>query len=455
MPSRSLPSRTDAYARRARLTTGGLGLLLVAVMLGFCVLTVSMMTAMHSQIWADTERTSQNLLEAEVAGIDRILTIYDASLRFAADTLRNPLVREAAPAVQRLAMYDGAQQVPGLGPVRILDGQGFVVYDSSTSTPDAASGPEQRALFAARSSLGHAVAISAPFAGGHNAFAVTVSHRMTTADGAFAGIVIGTIDLDIFQREFGKLHVGAHDVVTLFSNDGVILAHIPGDPLVGRSIAGSDILRRFLHEGAGTFEAPAAIDGIRRVFSFRHVARWPLFVDVGLSAQDLYRPWQHRVEVIGVLMGVLLGFTVVMLRFLRRDLRARLEAERSVVAIEGRYRLLAASASDVIVRVDRSTIRTYVSPSCRQYGYEPEELLGLPSSSWVHHDDLARARAVFLKTIDEQVDAVIAYRLRHKNGEYTWVESHLSHIQQGGYLAAIRKIEGELPTIMERVLEEA
>ena len=427
--------------RREKISTGRVGVLMILLMVGFCLLVGSMILTMRQQIWVDTARTSQNLLEAEVAGIDRILTIYDASLRWAVHSASSPLLRNASPAVRRLAMFDDVQDTPELGPVRILDGDGTVTYDADRETPAPATDAELRALALHGGVPGGAVQMSGPFPVGGGRFALTLSHRISARNGDFAGIVVGTIDLGLFQKEFARLSVGPHDSVSLFSNSGVMLAHIPGDPWVGRSIAGSNLLQRFREQSAGTFVAPAALDGVRRVFSFRHVAPWPVFLDVGLSTQDLYRPWYMRTIVIGVLMATLLVSAVVLRHLFRRDLQARRLTEKDLVDSEHRYRLLAASASDVIVRADRQTIRTYVSPSCRQYGYAPEDLVGLVSSEWVHPDDLAYVRDTFLRTIDEQMDADVTFRLRTASGEYTWVRSHLSPIQQGGYLAVIRNID--------------
>ena len=434
----SRPSR-----RPEKISTGRLGVLMVMLMVGFCLLAGSMLITMRQEIWADTARTSQNLLEAEVAGIDRILTIYDASLRSALHAVRDPLLRNAPPAVRRLAIFDDVQDTPELGPVRILDANGAVTYDAEREAPAPATPAELRALAGHAGASDAAVRMSGPFPIGPGRFALTLSHRISSPDGGFDGIVVGTIDLALFQKQFGRLHVGSHDSVSLFSEAGVMLAHIPGDPWVGRSIAGSHLLAQFAERNSGTFAAPAALDGVWRVFSFRHIAPWPVFLDVGLSTQDLYRPWYLRLVVTGFLMVALIASTGALLRLLKRDLRARHGAERNLFASEHRYRLLAASASDVIVRADRSTIRTYVSPSCRQYGYAPEDLVGVVSSSWIHPDDLSHARAVFLRTIDDQVDAEVTYRLRTASGDYTWVRSHLSPIQQGGYLAVVRTIEGD------------
>ena len=418
-----------------------MGVLLILVVISFCVMTGSMSLIMRQQIFDNATRSSQNLLQAEIAGIDRILTIYDASLRSASATSRNPILRGASPELRRLAIFDGVQDTPELGPVRILAADGTVLYDSDTTAPDAAKPAELAALAIHRSSTGGGATISHPFAIGGGSFAITLSHRVSLPDGGFGGIVVGTIDLDLFQQQFARLAVGPHDSVSLFSDDGVMLAHIPGKPLVGRSIAGSDLLRHFRSGNSGTIVAPAAIDGIRRVFSFKHIAPWPVFLDVGVSTQDLYRPWLFRTMMTVCLMVALIIFTALLLRLLKRDAEARHLAEENLDACERRYRMLAESAADVIVRVDRQTIRTYVSPSVTQYGYEPDDLVGLTSASWVHPDDLLATRESFFRTIDEQIDAVIEYRLQNKGGTYTRVEAHLSPIRQGGYLAVIRNVE--------------
>ncbi len=450
MSAQSPEMMPNRPAAPKKVSSGWLGVLLVLLAVCFCVLTGSTSLTMRQQIYENATRSSQNLLQAEIAGIDRILTIYDASLRSASATFRNPVLRGASPELQRLAIFDGIQDTPELGPVRILAADGRVLYDSATTLPAAASPAELAAVALHRLSPASDARISHPFAIGRGSFAITLSHRVSTPDGAFGGIVVGTIDLDLFQQQFARLDVGANDSVSLFSDDGVMLAHIPGKPLVGRSIAGSALLKQFRSGAAGTIVAPAAIDGVKRVFSFKHIAPWPLFLDVGVATQDLYRPWLFRTVITVCLMVALIIFTVLLLRLLRRDLEARHQAEENLAASERRYRMLAESASDVIVRVDRQTIRTYVSPSVTQYGYEPEDLVGLTSGSWVHEDDLIATREIFFRTIDEQVDTVVQYRLQTKAGTYTRVEAFLSPIRQGGYLAVVRNIENRTPEERDR-----
>ncbi len=428
-------------SKPSRIRSGALGLLLVLLMAGFCLLAVSMLRTMRRETWHDAVLTSQNLMKAQAEELDRTLAIYDASLRSASAALTDPALQGVSPRIMRLAIFDHLQPSPDLGPVRILNAAGAVLYDSATPSPGAASPAEQRALAVHQLGRGTDAMVSPPYRTISGAHVITVSHRIATPDGQLFGIVVGTIRLHLFFEQLRDLSLGGHDIVGLYSTSGMTLALLPDERFVGRSIAGGTHLRQFLGQSAGTFVAVSRFDGVRRVYSFRHVAGWPLILNIGLSTEDLYRSWHQRAVITGLLLGVMFAFTLLLLWLLRRDVRVRLVSARSLAASEARYRVLAESSPDLIVRVDRNMIRTYVSPSCRQFGYEPSELLGLPGSGLIHDEDLAAARVLLLRTTEEQVGGEFECRLLHKSGKYTWVEAHVSPLEDDGYLLVIRDID--------------
>ena len=93
----------------------------------------------------------------------------------------------------------------------------------------------------------------------------------------------------------------------------------------------------------------------------------------------------------------------------------------------GRFRMLAESLSDVIVRADMDGMLLYVSPACRAWGYEPWELIGRASTDLVHPDDLERFNANTAQVfngpvVDRGLDRAIRYRC--KNGDYVWLEGN-------------------------------
>lgn len=96
--------------------------------------------------------------------------------------------------------------------------------------------------------------------------------------------------------------------------------------------------------------------------------------------------------------------------------------EQAVEESEKRYRLLAETTTDVVVRCTLDGRRFYVSPSVRKtLGYEPEDLIGGSMTDLVHPDDVE----IFHSTTPAptgDAQSVVTYRVRHKNGHYIWIE---------------------------------
>jgi PAS domain S-box-containing protein len=89
--------------------------------------------------------------------------------------------------------------------------------------------------------------------------------------------------------------------------------------------------------------------------------------------------------------------------------------------------ILLAHSSDLVVRANTRGVVTYVSPACRIWGYEPEELIGRHGAELVHPDDLTRLAANVREAcaggpIDRSVDREI--RFRRKDGEWVWLEGN-------------------------------
>ena len=323
----------------------------------------------------------------------------------------------------------------------MLGPDGAVLYDSATLAPASASDAERRALAAHRLRTSDAAILSPPFRLDAGGDAVTVSHRVTATDGSFAGIVVGTVRLHVFFEQFRDLKIGSHDLVGLFSMDGALLAYLPDDRFAGRSIAGSVPFNRFLGATSGTFVGPGVFDGSQRMFSFRRLPNWPLILSIGLSTTELNRSWHRRAVVSVSFLVLIVSLTLVLLWQLRRDVDMRAMAAEALAESENRYRLLAESSADMIVGFDRNEIRTYVSPSCRQFGYEPDELIGLPATSLIHDDDVSAIRPLIDRLIKEKTAVQIVYRLRHKSGRYTWAEANVTAFANGGGLTVIRDVD--------------
>ncbi|MBI5824781.1 MAG: PAS domain S-box protein [Chloroflexi bacterium] len=108
-------------------------------------------------------------------------------------------------------------------------------------------------------------------------------------------------------------------------------------------------------------------------------------------------------------------------QWVARAERARMQ--RALLESEAQFRLLAENASDMISRLWIDGRVLYVSPACETIlGYTSEELTGTVSFDIIHQEDRPLVTTLFKgKSLDTTY--TIAYRARHKDGNYIWLES--------------------------------
>jgi PAS domain S-box-containing protein len=154
---------------------------------------------------------------------------------------------------------------------------------------------------------------------------------------------------------------------------------------------------------------------------------------------------------LGVLQLLLLSVTLVTLpltavlserRRLDASLRAALDQARDS---EARYRMLADNASDVVLKVVAPGVVQYVSPSIRQFGYEPGDLIGQSIMTFIHPDDIAgmNSRADdLLMTGSPDPDQDRTYRVRTKDGRFVWAEGNPTVVRDalGNFQAIVTQV---------------
>jgi PAS domain S-box-containing protein len=116
-------------------------------------------------------------------------------------------------------------------------------------------------------------------------------------------------------------------------------------------------------------------------------------------------------------------------------------AIRQASRSEARYRLLADTARDITIQYDVHGVIRYASPSSRQLGYTPAELVGRHIEDFVHPEDRPEALRVALanfslKPTEEPSAAEI--RLIGKDGDYVWFEGNPAVVRDGqGHVAIV------------------
>ena len=105
--------------------------------------------------------------------------------------------------------------------------------------------------------------------------------------------------------------------------------------------------------------------------------------------------------------------------------RTRMAA--SLTQSESSLRFFTENSTDMIVRNDITGNRLYVSPASRRLlGYEPEEMMKITAFQSMHPDDRQRVEETVRKMALGEAEPVCSYRMRHKNGDYIWIEAAFS-----------------------------
>jgi len=134
---------------------------------------------------------------------------------------------------------------------------------------------------------------------------------------------------------------------------------------------------------------------------------------------------------------------------------ARLQSEAERQASENRYRLLAENVTDMISRHSPDGNFTYVTPSSKTIvGYTSEELIGHSAYEYFHPEDVINVQSSHQAILELPLVYTVAYRSRHKQGYYIWLET-TSHIIKDPHSGEDVEIIAVSRNITERKAAEA
>ena len=123
-------------------------------------------------------------------------------------------------------------------------------------------------------------------------------------------------------------------------------------------------------------------------------------------------------------------------------LAQRRQFREALAKSEALHRLIADNATDIIVRYDTAGLIVYASPSVRQLGYEPAQVVGRSMADFVHPDDRAESRKRrnrTTKAVFDPINAPSQTRTRRADGQWVWLEGSASqvHDDDGEVIGAV------------------
>jgi diguanylate cyclase (GGDEF)-like protein/PAS domain S-box-containing protein len=107
-----------------------------------------------------------------------------------------------------------------------------------------------------------------------------------------------------------------------------------------------------------------------------------------------------------------------------RDLTDTRRLADELRRVDGQFRLLADTSSDLIARHDSEGAWLFASDASRSLlGVDPAELLGRSLYDLIHPDDLESVALAHAGWLEQPTDFTMIYRLRRADGEHVWVET--------------------------------
>ena len=203
----------------------------------------------------------------------------------------------------------GSNLMPGSDRIDLSDREHFRVQRDST---------EDR-LFVSKPVLGRV----------SHKWSIQLTRKIRDKDGAFDGVIVVSLDPQYLSRFYEAVDIGQQGSVALIGLDGVIRARASragaassSEQVIGRSLAGGQLLSHYARDTSGTYIGRSEIDGKRRVVAYRGVRGYTLIVSVAVASDEVLATYQvHRhayVIVAGVVSAVLLLVTaLVVLRQMR------------------------------------------------------------------------------------------------------------------------------------------
>jgi PAS domain S-box-containing protein len=354
---------------------------------------------------------------------DSTLKLVDILLREVADSYAHGTMTSPPSDVDSV-LAGRVQALPQLLSLAISDAQGVERYRSGAVDEEPSHSVADRSYFTAqRDDPRRGLFVSEPLeTRTHHRPAIVLSRRLTDAQGRFAGVVSGTIDLDRIQQFYQQIKLGPRSAILLFRDDGTLLVR---EPRVAQRIGKQypALVATLSPDRATRMRSP--IDALPRFVAGAHTDGFPLIVAIAREDAAVLGPWRDELYIVAAQDVVLSAVIALAIAALLHQLRRVEVGERALRESEERYALAMEGAKEGHFDRTLPDGGGFLSSRMRQLlGLAPDAPTHSRDDAMVnvHPDDRARADAAFQAVVDGRTDIyVVEYRARQADGQWHWI----------------------------------
>lgn len=262
----------------------------------------------HERRVQEAGRAAGNMAQAVARHADDTITAADLALAFVVRRVEGDLDRDDFFGDLGEALAARATSLPQVAELFVFDDAGGWVANSLRVMPRDANSASAPFFIHHRDNSGLEAYIGPPVKSRINGeWVMTVSRRISRPDGSFAGVAAATIPLSYLRDFYAGLDLGPSGVVGLLRDSGALLMRHPFvETAADADASQSALFRAYLRRPAqGLLRDRSPVDGIERLYAYRHSERYPLVITAALSYDALLAPWIEEALLHGAVVLVL------------------------------------------------------------------------------------------------------------------------------------------------------
>ncbi len=327
--------------QRIRTIRGNSGILYIGtafVVLGITLAALLTLWNLRNEALERVALTTRNLAKSVDQTVLGMLDAMDYALQVSADEIGHQIEGgQVSPAAVARFLARQQDRFPHLDLLRATDAAGNAIYGVGVPMPPASVAPREyyRRL---RDDPRLGMVMAEPIIGKISQKWIWLgAHRINNPGGGFAGLVYASIFVDDMVKMFEDLRLSPGSSIALRDSSMALVARSTFDNSPRLAIGNrqiSPVLREALAKSPqeGTYYSGAASpDGINRVYSYRHNAKYGYTILVGIPMDTAMAEWNQQAALVG---GVLLVFLAGTFSFARSTRRAWRLQEESLARLE-------------------------------------------------------------------------------------------------------------------------
>jgi diguanylate cyclase (GGDEF)-like protein/PAS domain S-box-containing protein len=210
-------------------------------------------------------------------------------------------------------------------------------------------------------------------------WSVLLSRRINYADGSFAGVALGSLRMmEYFSDMFSTIDVGKQGVIAIRDDEMALIVRYPkaaneSGQVGARLVSAKATETTRSSPNAGNYTAVAPVDGIERLYSYRKIANYPLYIFVAKSTDDILAPWRKEVVITLLLVAI---FTLVILVYTHTSYRRETESRKTKKMELFRTVFRTSPDSQVITRLEDGRLLEVNDGFTPVFGWTREDTIG-------------------------------------------------------------------------------